>query len=81
MMKKYFAIEWDDNRISGKDLDTSIEYWFNKEYGSMSEFKVTEIQLPCGHPVSAIVSSGEGTSYCRMCAEEESIEEYKLFSV
>jgi len=25
----------------------------------------------CGHPVSAIVSSGEGTNYCGECANQE----------
>ena len=28
------------------------------------------IQLCCGHPVSAIVSSDEGTNWCKMCEEE-----------
>lgn len=25
---------------------------------------------PCGHPVSVVVSSDEGTAYCGMCAQE-----------
>jgi hypothetical protein len=32
-----------------------------------------ELQENCGHPVTAIVSSGEGTNYCSMC-EDEPIE-------
>lgn len=29
-----------------------------------------ESMQPCGHPVSAVVSSDEGTAYCGMCAQE-----------
>lgn len=29
-----------------------------------------EDTMPCGHPVSAVVSSEEGTSYCGECARE-----------
>lgn len=28
--------------------------------------------MPCGHPESAVVSSGEGTSYCGECATQGS---------
>ena len=31
----------------------------------------SEVALqPCGHPVSAVVSSDEGTAYCAMCTQE-----------
>lgn len=28
--------------------------------------------MSCGHPRSAVVSSGEGTNYCGMCADQHS---------
>lgn len=33
-------------------------------------YEKNAIQPHCGHPVSAIVSSGEGTSYCGACVKE-----------
>jgi hypothetical protein len=40
------------------------------EAASGQMFSTTEELQACGHPRSAIVSSSEGTSYCRMCEEE-----------
>ena len=29
-----------------------------------------EIRQPCGHPLYAIVTTGEGTNYCGICADD-----------
>ena len=38
---------------------------------------VNERQPECGHPIQCIVSTGEGTNYCGMCALEVQVEEMR----
>jgi hypothetical protein len=37
--------------------------------------------MPCGHPASSVVSSGEGTCYCRDCeiAARETLSQVQVF--
>ena len=70
-MIKYFAIEWEAGDTLAKLflISSFIEKRLNKTF-SFKPYRVTEIQLPCGHPTDAIVSSDEGTSHCSMCEEK-----------
>ena len=62
-MKKYFAIEWDENII-----DFPHEHFWQLINCGVD---IIEIQPHCGHPTAAIDPAG----FCRMCEAEAECSE------
>lgn len=63
--KKEITLDWDTLSIAG---DFSEHILCKCKTPVNIHFTVTEEQH-CGHPLSAIVTTGEGTNYCSTCAD------------
>lgn len=55
-------------RLLGEIMDKAFEQ-------AAAEIAAQQEKQPCGHPREAVVSSGEGTNYCRLCEDAAAKDE------
>ena len=70
-MIRYFAIEW-PGFLGEEWINDGMLFRILHGAGKLdniSPYKVTEIQLHCGHPISARVDKGS-SHHCGECAKE-----------